>query len=231
MKLLLSCEHAFNNIPQEYEELFENVGEMLNSHRGYDPGAFDLFKDLEALADFSHFQKISRLLIEVNRSLHHPALFSKFTQNLSSAEKEKIIQTFYLPYRNSVEKKISAFLKEGEKVLHLSVHSFTPIWKGMGRSADIGLLYDPSRSQEKEIATELKKKLLENSPNLKVRFNYPYLGKADGFTTYLRRKFPENYAGIELEVNQKFVNSGGEMQREVKLQFKAAFEELLESIK
>ncbi|MEO8932838.1 MAG: N-formylglutamate amidohydrolase, partial [Xanthomarina sp.] len=36
------------------------------------------------------------------------------------------------------------------------------------------------------------------------RFNYPYLGKADGFTSYLRKQFPKNYLGIEIEVNQKF---------------------------
>jgi hypothetical protein len=37
-----------------------------------------------------------------------------------------------------------------------------------------------------------------------VRFNYPYLGKADGFTTFMRKQFPKNYIGIEIEVNQKF---------------------------
>ena len=47
----------------------------------------------------------------------------------------------------------------------------------------------------------------DQNPELKIRFNYPYLGKADGFTTYLRKIFPENYIGIELEVNQKFVNN------------------------
>jgi hypothetical protein len=38
-----------------------------------------------------------------------------------------------------------------------------------------------------------------------VRYNYPYLGKMDGFTTYLRKQFISNYIGIELEVNQKYV--------------------------
>ena len=33
--------------------------------------------------------------------------------------------------------------------------------------------------------------------------NYPYLGKADGFTTSLRQEFQERYIGIELELNQK----------------------------
>jgi len=39
-----------------------------------------------------------------------------------------------------------------------------------------------------------------------VRRNYPYAGKNDGFTTYLRRRFPSDaYLGIELEINQKHV--------------------------
>lgn len=34
--------------------------------------------------------------------------------------------------------------------------------------------------------------------------NYPYRGRADGFTTQLRKRFPiKAYAGVELEVNQK----------------------------
>jgi hypothetical protein len=35
--------------------------------------------------------------------------------------------------------------------------------------------------------------------------NYPYLGKADGFTTSLRHQFQERYIGIELELNQKLL--------------------------
>jgi hypothetical protein len=35
--------------------------------------------------------------------------------------------------------------------------------------------------------------------------NYPYQGKADGFTTTLRRQWPgDSYVGIEIEVNQKW---------------------------
>jgi hypothetical protein len=34
-----------------------------------------------------------------------------------------------------------------------------------------------------------------------------YLGKADGFTTYLRKQFPESYIGIEIEINQKFAEN------------------------
>ena len=207
MKLVLTCEHAFNTIPQEYKHLFEGAEEVLESHRGYDPGAFDLFSLLSELANFSQAQKTARLLVEVNRSVGHQNLFSEFTEELISEEKEKLLKEHYFPYRNSVEKKIAEFIKKGEEVWHLSVHSFTPQLKGETRNADIGLLYDPSRKMEKKISADFKRLLQEEIPALKIRYNYPYLGKADGFTTYLRKKFPKQYAGIELEVNQKFTEN------------------------
>jgi predicted N-formylglutamate amidohydrolase len=204
MKLLLTCEHGGNEIPEEYQKYFKNAGNVLQSHRGYDPGAMDLFYLLRELADFSYYSKTSRLLIELNRSLHHPRFFSEFTKNISSTEKNDIIEGFYLPYRNLVEKWISETLKKGEKVLHISVHSFSPELNGNVRNADIGLLFDPSKTEEKKYCKILKKQLLLTGPQFRVRFNYPYLGKADGFTTYLRKKFPRNYSGIELEINQKY---------------------------
>lgn len=205
MKLVVTCEHAFHKIPKEFARLFAGAEAVLHSHRGYDPGAFDLYDALSELADFSRATETSRLLVEVNRSVEHQNLFSEFTKKLSSEEKEKLLREFYFPYRNSVEEKIAEFIEEGHEVWHLSVHSFTPVMQGKVRNADIGLLYDPSRQPEKIISAEMKKILLEQRPDLKIRFNYPYLGIADGFTTYLRRKFPKNYAGIELEVNQKLV--------------------------
>lgn len=207
MKIVFTCEHASNKIPEEFQYLFWEASDILESHRGYDPGARDLFEQLKVLGDFNAFHNISRLLVEVNRSIGHPDLFSEYTKGLSSAEKNKIITRWYIPYRTEVEGQIKKLIEGGEKVIHLSIHSFTPFLKGEIRDADIGLLYDPSRKTEKIFCQDLKSNLRSENSALKIRFNYPYLGKADGFTTYLRRKFPENYSGIELEVNQKFVNN------------------------
>lgn len=223
---MLTCEHAFNTIPQEYQDLFINAKEILESHRGYDPGALDLFNELKDLADFSSFHKTGRLLVEVNRSKGHPNLFSEFTKNLSETSKTKLLDEYYFPYRNSVEKQISSLIGKGEKLLHFSVHTFTPNLNEEIRNTDIGLLYDPSRNGEKEFCINFKRNLKDQDPDLKIRFNYPYLGKADGFTTYLRKRFPENYMGIELEVNQKFVmhnQMDSAIKREVFLALKASF--------
>jgi len=215
VKLILTCEHAFNTIPQEYQDLFINAEEILESHRGYDPGALDLFNELKDLADFSSFHETGRLLVEVNRSKGHSNLFSEFTKNLSETSKIKLLKEYYFPYRNSIEKQISSLIRKGEKLLHFSVHTFTPNLNEEIRNTDIGLLYDPSRSAEKEFCINFKRNLKDQNPELKIRFNYPYLGKADGFTTYLRKRFPENYMGIELEINQKFV-SKNQMDRQIK---------------
>jgi hypothetical protein len=43
-----------------------------------------------------------------------------------------------------------------------------------------------------------------------VRRNYPYAGKGDGLTSFLRRRFPPGaYIGIELEINQGIVFAAG----------------------
>ncbi len=44
------------------------------------------------------------------------------------------------------------------------------------------------------------------APELRLRRNYPYQGRGDGLTASLRKHHPDAaYVGIELEVNQRFV--------------------------
>lgn len=201
MKLVITCEHGGNKIPLDYSSLFEQKKTLLDSHQGWDLGILEVFEFVKMEADFYKSSSISRLLIEKNRSLHHPNLFSEIMQPLTFSAKQKIIEKYYLPYRNAVEQQINNFVSKGEEVLHISLHSFTPILNGQKRNADLGFLYDPKRTSE---IYWVKKMIdyLDKSTNLKIRRNYPYLGTSDGFTTYLRKQFPENYRGIEIEINQ-----------------------------
>lgn len=99
-------------------------------------------------------------------------------------------------------------------MFHLSVHSFTPTLDGQTRNADAGLLYDPGRPRERECCTAWQRAMRTADPRLRVRRNYPYRGVSDGLTTHLRRVFPpEDYLGIELELNQAIVARDGEARR------------------
>ena len=225
--LILTCEHAFPDIPEKYNSLFLKDPEVLQTHEAFDPGAFDLFQELKGLADKSHYQTIGRLLIESNRSEWHKSLFSRYSEVLTVEEKRELLQTYYLPYRNDVINSIRQFIDAGHALVHISIHSFTPVLNKKKRNADIGLLYDPQRENEKELALKWKKLLLKYSPDLRVRSNYPYLGKSDGFTTSLRKLFPKNYVGIELEVNQKW-ERGNKMQTSLKKAIFSSLKELKE---
>jgi predicted N-formylglutamate amidohydrolase len=66
-------------------------------------------------------------------------------------------------------------------------------------------LFDSKRKAERDLAVLWEKSMKELDQDLKIRFNYPYRGNADGFTTYLRKAFPENYYGFELEVRNDVV--------------------------
>jgi len=226
LKLVFTCEHGGNDIPEEYFDIFNHAFEDLNSHKGLDYGSLDLFNYCEDLSDFSVKNSISRLLIEFNRSSHHPKLFSKYSASLSEKAKQLILKDYYKPYRNKVSKKISQYIEKGEEVVHLSFHSFTPVLNGVIRNTDIGILYDPSRISEKNYSHLLKEFLKLEDPDLKIRYNYPYLGKADGFTTSLRKEFPTLYSGIELEVNQKFI-----INNNLDIKLKSAFFNSIKSLK
>lgn len=204
-QLLITCEHGGNEIPAPFARLFENAREIVASHRGWDHGALELAKTLsDDLQVPLFFNTTTRLLVELNRSVGHRQLFSEFTKHLPKGYKRDLLEHYYFPYRLNVEQAIKTYLEEGRGVLHVSVHTFSPLFEGEERHCDIGLLYDPARKLEQSFCSEWAKQLERANSALIIRKNYPYVGKSDGFATYLRKMYPEEkYAGIELEVNQK----------------------------
>ncbi len=209
--ILITCEHGGNRIPPRYRALFAGFEALLHSHRGYDPGALAVARKLAGVLDAPLFvSTTSRLLIDLNRSIAHPKLYSEATRDAPAAVRREILDRVYLPYRSAVEAQVAAAIARGSRVIHLASHSFTPELDGVVRNADIGLLYDPSSAGETELCRRWQARLKSQAPELKVRCNYPYTGRSDGFTAFLRRRFPSDlYVGIELEINQKHVVRGG----------------------
>lgn len=217
LRLIISCEHGGNDIPPRYQPLFSNHINVLETHQGLDIGALAIAKALsERFSCPLYYTTVSRLLIDCNRSLHNPRCFSEFSKSLSKNEKKVLIDTYYLPYRQQVEKYIANNIQQGLQVLHLSIHSFTPTLHGQIRHTAIGLLYDSSRHAEKEIATRWQNILLRHPTAYRIRLNYPYLGKNDGLTTAIRKHHTQKeYLGIEVEINQQLLNDDASCQQVV----------------
>lgn len=206
--ILISCEHGGNEVPEKFADLFKEASDVLLSHRGFDIGTLDVFNALnnENIL-FKQINPITRLLIDVNRSLYRRTLFSEFTRHLSKTVKQEILDDYYYAYRNMFENKVVEQWCNNNTVLHISLHSFASELHGKVRETDFGILYHPQREAEKSFARLLKGELKTVLPEKRVRYNYPYSGKPDGFVRHFRDLEVEKYLGIEFEMNQKFAKN------------------------
>lgn len=205
--LLITCEHAVNHVPEELTHLFADCPEVLRSHRAFDQGAAELARHIANTLSSPLFEaKLTRLLVDHNRSPHNRSLWTEFSRGLSASEKLRLLDNYYRPFRGEVAGWISESLEDECKVVHVSVHSFTPVLDGEQRAVDIGLLYDPGRTEEGFFADVWKSRISACRPDLRVRFNVPYRGRSDGHLTSYRELYESrDYVGIELEINQSLV--------------------------
>ena len=195
--LIVSCEHGGNRVPAPFRNVLSKA--LLDTHRGYDPGALAVARDIaKATRAPLFYSTISRLLVELNRPLGHPQLFFR---NFPKATRDALLRRYYFPYWNAVGKAA----RRGRRVIHLSVHSFTPRMRGETRQVDVGLLFDPSRPAEVRFCQRWRDALQRLSPRLRVLDNEPYPGVFPSLVDALRHKLDaRRYVGIQIEVNQKF---------------------------
>lgn len=174
---------------------------MLKTHRAWDPGAATLAEELrDELQVIAHFGEFTRLLVDLNRRGSSHSVFSEFTP---SNRKHELLD-YHQHWRAEL---LEYTLLDAEPSLHVSCHSFTPVWKGQERRVDIGILFDPTRSLESRVARQWQGKLAALLPGLRIRRNNPYRGISDGTTSWLRKQHePQHYVGIELELNQRFAS-------------------------
>ena len=174
-------------MPRAYAELFAGRDDLLASHRGWDPGSLQLGRQLARAFDAPlHASTTTRLLVDLNRSIGHPQLFSEITRGLTRAARDCIVATHYRPYRDHVEGEIARRIASGLSVVHIASHSFTPVLNGDVRRADVAWLYDPRRHGESALAQRWMVQLAQRAPDLRLRRNYPYQGRGDGLTALLR---------------------------------------------
>ncbi len=206
-RVVITCEHAGRAIPGALRGKIRIPRDVLTGHRGWDAGALDLARRLrdDLRAPFHAFS-ITRLVVDANRSPKNPEVFSEYSRTLDDALRVELLDGYHSPYWDEVLRRAIGLRMRSQGVVHLSVHSFTPIWKGRARSTDIGILFDPKYREEAAFA-RLWMRRLRAAGGYAVHANRPYRGTDDGHTTTLRSLFVDRYLGIEIEINQRFVDS------------------------
>src|SRR5574337_326696 len=148
--VLLVCDHASNALPAEYGSL-GLPPEAFGRHIAYDIGAADLTRALAGhLGAPAVLSTFSRLLIDPNRGPYDPTLIMRYSDGaivpgnarLDTNEIESRRELLWGPYRNRIRSAIGAMLASGEPPAVVSIHSFTPIWRGVPRPWKVGVLWD-----------------------------------------------------------------------------------------
>ena len=107
-----SCEHGGNRVPARYRRLFGGLQRVLQTHRGYDLGALRMARELSAAFDAPIVaSKVTRLLVDLNRSIGHPRLHGDSVRHAPREERDRIVAEHYLPYRAHVE----SLVAEGDR--------------------------------------------------------------------------------------------------------------------
>lgn len=202
--VLITAEHASNVVPSEWAGCFSGLSDVLQTHRAWDAGSSELSDQLATQLSAPLLQgQATRLLVDLNRSIGHPRLFSEFSQSLPNSERNHLVQRLHAPHWQAFRETVD----QPGRWLHIACHSFTPVLDGKIRSTDIGLLYDPSRTPEREWCNVLAAQLRKQFPALAIHANQPYRGTSNGLGQQHRRHFPPGkLVTMELEINTRLVS-------------------------
>jgi predicted N-formylglutamate amidohydrolase len=179
---VLACDHASNRIPAEYNALGLSPSEQL-MHIAWDPGAFEVALKLSAALDAPLVAStVSRLVIDCNRYHSAPDLIPKLSEltqvpgnrDLTEDERRRRIERYHAPFHAALEGVLEARKSAGQRSVLATVHSFTPVYKGVARPWPIGLIH----GAEIGVTEGLRDALLADAPSLNVGWNEPYAAQS-----------------------------------------------------
>ncbi len=177
--VLVVCDHADNRVPSEYGDL-GLPADAFRRHIAYDPGAAAVARGLARhLGVPAVLSTFSRLLIDPNRGEDDPTLIMRLSDGavvpgnatVDADERARRTARFHAPYHAAIDAAIERALAAGTPPVIVSIHSFTPVWRGRMRPWQAGVLWD----RDPRIALPLIAALRAEG-DLTVGDNEPYSG-------------------------------------------------------
>ncbi len=208
----LTADHAGRAIPRRLGDLGVSEGER-GRHIAWDIGIAGVTERLaEALDATAVLQSYSRLVIDCNREPHWdsavPAI-SELTEipgnrELSAAEREMRRREIFEPYHRAIAQLLDRRRDAGQRTTLIAMHSFTPVFKGVSRAVEVGILYNPNARDTR--LPRIMLDLLHAEGDLVVGDNAPYaITGASDYTVPVhgeRRFLPH----VEIEIRQDLIS-------------------------
>lgn len=180
--VVLVCEHAGKVIPQALGDMGLSADD-LSRHIAWDIGAEAVARRLaEALDAPLLLQRYSRLAYDCNRPPESPDAMpvrSETTrvpgnERLTAGDRLARIREIYRPFHDRVARLLDERSARGMTSLLVTLHSFTPVYKGVRRKLDLGILHDRDARLTNDLLA-----VFGRARDIVVRRNEPY-GPEDG---------------------------------------------------
>lgn len=188
---------------------------LLDDHWGWDPGAAAVTAGLvEALDGVAVVARFTRLLVDPNRALDSPSLIVpdcegvpvSFNRGLTAEDRAARVRDLYGRYHDTLHHVTRRRLARGPARL-VSMHSFTPVWRGVARPMELGVLFDRYAAHAAAVADALSRQ------GFVVALNAPYSG-LDGMIHSVRRHgTAADVPYLEMEIRQDLVRDAAGVAR------------------
>jgi len=174
---LLVSDHAGRRIPKKLGDLGVSESE-LRRHIAFDVGIEPVVRFMaEELDAQAILQPYSRLVIDCNRPFQAESSIAPMSENtpvpgnvkLSPVETAARQREIFSPYHEAITKELDRRQREKLLAFLVAMHSFTPVYKGVSRPWDAGVLYN----RDSRFAAFILR-LLREQDELTVGDNEPY---------------------------------------------------------
>ena len=209
--VVVICEHSSNASAAPWGDL--GAPGIWGEHVAWDIGALGLARGLAQLlapdcggAVLVH-APLSRLIFDLNRAPDHPNAMPDRSElrdipanrDLSPAERLARTQAIFTPFHATLAAEVAGLVALGRRPALIAVHSFTPVYHGLPRAVEFGVIHDDDQALTHAVIDAAE------GSGLVTRLNEPYSAAGDVTHTIRLHAVPLRLPNTMLEVRNDLI--------------------------
>jgi predicted N-formylglutamate amidohydrolase len=205
---VLAADHAGRLIPRALGDLGLDEIER-GRHIAWDIGIAGVTERMAALLDAAAvLQAYSRLVIDCNRAPGHPTSIPPVSEltpipgNAALSEDDRTARqaAIFDPYHAAIGGLLDARKAAGRRTILVAMHSFTPVFRGVVRTVEVGVLY-----HHETRLSRIMLDLLRAEGDIVVGANEPYAITDDSDYTVPVHGEGRGLDHVEIEIRQDLI--------------------------
>ena len=202
------CEHASSRIPAALGTLGLGPSD-LRRHIAFDIGAAEVAARLaERVGGTLVTQRYSRLVIDCNRDPGLPDAITTLSEDtpipgnvdIAAEERQSRLAEIWAPFHAALDRLIDDRLAAKRPTTLVTVHSFTPVYRGVSRPWHVGVISTDERYLAERVLAALRR-----DPALVVGDNQPYSAKDNVDYTIRRHGRDRGLPHVMIEIRNDIV--------------------------